>query len=167
LCLSCGGTTPADNPVCGDGFCETPEDEYSCPDDCLIEISDVCGDDICGGTESSATCPEDCSSPNKWLILIIWLIVILILIGVVLFLIFRKRFSKKSLDKNKTPSSPPPRFNDKPSNPPTAPTQTRSNFNASYRNPVSTPVRKNNIKGPLAKPLTENKVDLNNPRFKR
>lgn len=55
------GTCPADcpaAPVCGDGLCQAPEDNASCPADC--PPAPVCGDGICEAPEDNASCSADC-----------------------------------------------------------------------------------------------------------
>jgi hypothetical protein len=50
-----------DCPICGDGSCDTGEDENNCPDDCTD-----CGNGICGPIEQQAegACPADCCGNN-------------------------------------------------------------------------------------------------------
>jgi hypothetical protein len=55
---------------CGDGYCRSPEDVETCPQDCLTLIIDVaeddivvlgtCGDGTCGEGEYPWNCPDDC-----------------------------------------------------------------------------------------------------------
>ena len=49
-----------DEPICGNGLCETGETELTCSIDC--EQVDYCGDGICNGNETTNTCQEDCPS---------------------------------------------------------------------------------------------------------
>ncbi|MAG17925.1 MAG: hypothetical protein CL944_00445 [Candidatus Diapherotrites archaeon] len=44
--------------VCGNGVCESNEDDLSCPDDC--DPNQICGDYNCRGTENEENCPVDC-----------------------------------------------------------------------------------------------------------
>jgi uncharacterized repeat protein (TIGR01451 family) len=54
---------------CGDGYCEYPENEYSCPSDCGYPATEppgrcskaVCGDGVCTeGCETAGSCTADC-----------------------------------------------------------------------------------------------------------
>lgn len=49
---------------CGNGFCETGEDEYNCHDDCTSTGEPFCGDGICQGDEEHF-CEDDCMIPPK------------------------------------------------------------------------------------------------------
>jgi hypothetical protein len=48
--------------VCGDGLCQYPETNCSCPQDCGAGCPPPprCGDGVCNGTESHLSCPGDC-----------------------------------------------------------------------------------------------------------
>ncbi len=49
--------------VCGDGQCEPPETDNSCPQDCKgPPPMAFCGDGLCNGGETSATCAKDCGT---------------------------------------------------------------------------------------------------------
>ncbi len=50
-------------PTCGDGLCETGEDQNTCPDDCSPP-GPVCGDGNCEDGESFDSCPDDCVPPG-------------------------------------------------------------------------------------------------------
>ena len=53
---SCVTGNCVDPGVCGNGACESGEDDITCAVDC----TDVCGDDICQDSESFVTCSIDC-----------------------------------------------------------------------------------------------------------
>jgi hypothetical protein len=53
-CGFCGS-----GPICGDGFCDAPEDCEGCPDDCG-PCPDDCGNGWCDIDEDCTSCPADC-----------------------------------------------------------------------------------------------------------
>jgi len=46
-------------PVCGDAFCDSPEDFSTCPEDC-VEGGQVCGNAACEAGEDMGNCAMDC-----------------------------------------------------------------------------------------------------------
>jgi hypothetical protein len=56
----CADDSPYE-PECGDGFCESPETQETCPGDCG---EPGCGDGSCESPETQETCPEDCGEPG-------------------------------------------------------------------------------------------------------
>ncbi|MBN2724559.1 MAG: hypothetical protein JXR95_10860 [Deltaproteobacteria bacterium] len=46
------------DPYCGDGTCDTDEDEETCPADCVV--ASYCGDETCDTDEDEINCAEDC-----------------------------------------------------------------------------------------------------------
>lgn len=64
------GAPPVDagyQPTCGDGACEQPEDDVSCPADCGPP-ADPCGNGQCDNNESASSCAIDCKPEAK----VIW-----------------------------------------------------------------------------------------------
>ncbi|HIH42425.1 TPA: hypothetical protein HA246_02155 [Candidatus Woesearchaeota archaeon] len=49
---------------CGNGFCNSEENEQSCPQDCYIAPLFACANNICEGGESYESCPQDCGVSN-------------------------------------------------------------------------------------------------------
>jgi hypothetical protein len=50
-------------PVCGDGICESGEDEFACPADCAAAPAEaVCGDGVCDSGEDETSCSADCAA---------------------------------------------------------------------------------------------------------
>ena len=45
--------------VCGNYACEPGEDNYNCPDDCVVATN--CGNGVCEYNENQDTCPYDCA----------------------------------------------------------------------------------------------------------
>ncbi len=69
-CPCAAGTTCSPNPApgicvqpCGNGTCDPPETNASCPEDCTG--SGGCDNDgVCDPLENADTCPSDCTAPN-------------------------------------------------------------------------------------------------------
>jgi len=59
-----GGTLPPPPVIddCGNGYCDSGEDSFSCPADCAaLPPIDNCGDGICDDNETSFSCSADCT----------------------------------------------------------------------------------------------------------
>lgn len=95
-------TCPGVASFCGDGVCDSNENEITCLADCPKAL--FCGDGTCSSDESSLTCSEDCKPEkpkNKWWIF--WFIAILFLAAIagVGYAIYRKATKEeKSINAN-------------------------------------------------------------------
>ena len=92
--------------ACSDGVCDSFEEEDgSCPDDCEQLPSDepICGDGQCDTAETKESCPEDCSSGKPTTTgsgKIIWyILLILVLFGMVGYIIYKKKYKKSGKEK--------------------------------------------------------------------
>ena len=96
--------------ICNDdGFCDTSESEFNCPNDCPAtstgeQEEDRCGNGVCELTygEDEFTCSIDCEPEKKASLLWLWLIIIILIIGGAAFFVLTKM--KKGKGGNERPS---------------------------------------------------------------
>jgi hypothetical protein len=96
---TCPEDCPEQTVTCGDGTCDSTETAESCPDDCTGETPAECNKDGVCDTNEGCSC-EDCASTDictggggfPW----IWIIILLLIVlGVVGYLIYKKNTGKK------------------------------------------------------------------------
>lgn len=85
---------------CGNKICDSGENCDNCPRDCgncVIDLS--CGDGVCDSDESSYTCPDDCEAEEPTSYLWLFILVVILIIGAIVFVGFKFYKKVKGLKK--------------------------------------------------------------------
>jgi len=80
-------------PTCNnDGYCDFEEDEYNCPGDCEADrrSQPICGNGVCDFEEDDFTCPNDCEAEKSGSLLWLWIIIIILVLGGIIFFVLTK-----------------------------------------------------------------------------
>lgn len=84
---------------CGDGICQANENCSDCPKDCgACPPVVVCGNRICEVGENYTNCPADCPAPPPTIPLGVGISVLVIILGIICFVIFRMKKIKLQKD---------------------------------------------------------------------